>query len=307
MVKKGGSCMPKLQDPIGWVYIAEETSPIENTVGDLQYTERNGVSYAEFDTCLQTFEEINRNRRQYLSDNISNMIFKSDRIQTYLRDNAWFGEMDHPTQQFQNSPLTPERISAIWMPNRSHKILKPEFRGNELVARIQTSSGTEAGRGMACEIIQGLIPSFSCRAMASLENVNSKPTVIVKNLITYDWVLYPSHATAHMKGSATIVDKAVRAVGESAESIVDYTKNALKRFKKYSENVEIPLGEILERVGVVDPTVSMVLESFELDASLITGFTEDTNQAIIRDGDNMLYVNMNPSTKKEIHDFLSSY
>ena len=52
---------------------------------------------------------------------------------------------------------------------------------------------------------------------------------------------------------------------------------------------------------------ALVYESFELDASLITGFTEDTNQAIIRDGDNMLYVNMNPSTKKEIHDFLSSY
>lgn len=307
MVKKGGSCMPKLQDPIGWVYIAEETSPIENTVTNLRYTDRNGVTYAEFDTCLQTFSEMNRNRRQYLSDNISNMISKSERIQTMLRDNAWFGEMDHPTQQFQNSPLTPERISAIWMPNRSHKILNPEIRGNELSARIQTSSGTEAGRGMASEIIQGLIPSFSCRAMASLENMNGKPTVIVKNLITYDWVLFPSHASAHMKGSAKIVDKPIRAVEEAAQNIAEYTKNALKRFKKYSENVEIPLGEILERVGVVDPTVSMVLESFELDKSLIEGFTENANQAIIRDGDNRLYVNMKPSTKKEVYDFLSSY
>ena len=203
--------------------------------------------------------------------------------------------------------LTPERIAAIWMPNRSHKILNPTFRGNELNARIQTASGTEAGRGMAAEIIQGLRPSFSCRAMASLENVNNKPTVMVKNLITYDWVLFPSHKTAHMTSPAKIISKAANAVVEASKDIVDYTENALKRFKKYSESVEIPLGEILERVGVIDPTVSMVMESFELDASLLQGFTEDNSQAIIRDDSNLLFVNMNPSTKREVTDFLSSF
>lgn len=298
--------MPIPQNPIGWVYIAEETSPSENTVINLRTTNDNGILFAEFDTCLQTFEEINRNKRQYLSKNLQDAM-KSERITTLLRDNAWYGEMDHPTQQFQNSPLTPERIAAIWMPNRSHKILNPVFRGNELNARIQTASGTEAGRGMAAEIIQGLRPSFSCRAMASLENVNNKPTVMVKNLITYDWVLFPSHKTAHMKSPAKFVNKVADAVAEASQNIVDYTENALKRFKKYSESVEIPLGEILERVGVIDPTVSMVMESFELDSSLLQGFTEDNSQAIIRDDTNLLFVNMKPSTKREVNDFLASF
>lgn len=292
--------------PIGWVYIAEETSPIENTVTNLQTTNQDGILFAEFDTCLQTFEEMNRNKRQYLASNLENAM-RSERITTLLRDNAWYGEMDHPTQQFQNNPLTPERIAAIWMPNRSHKILNPTFRGNELVARIQTASGTEAGRGMAAEIIQGLRPSFSCRAMASLENVGGKPTVMVKNLITYDWVLFPSHKTAHMTSPATIISKAANAVSEASHDIVNYTENALKRFKKYSESVEIPLGEILERVGIMDPTVSMVMESFELDQSLLQGFTEDNSQAIIRDDDNLLFVNMSPKTKREVRDFLSSF
>lgn len=298
--------MPTTQNPIGWVYIAEETSPSENTVINLKTTNNDGILFAEFDTCLQTFEEMNRNKRQYLAKNLEEAM-RSERITTLLRDNAWYGEMDHPTQQFQNSPLTPERIAAIWMPNRSHKILNPTFRGNELNARIQTASGTEAGRGMAAEIIQGLRPSFSCRAMASLENVNNKPTVMVKNLITYDWVLFPSHKTAHMTSPAKIISKAANAVVEASKDIVDYTENALKRFKKYSESVEIPLGEILERVGVIDPTVSMVMESFELDASLLQGFTEDNSQAIIRDDSNLLFVNMNPSTKREVTDFLSSF
>ena len=298
--------MPTTQNPIGWVYIAEETSPSENTVINLKTTNNDGILFAEFDTCLQTFEEINRNKRQYLAKNLQEAM-RSERITTLLRDNAWYGEMDHPTQQFQNSPLTPERIAAIWMPNRSHKILNPVFRGNELTARIQTASGTEAGRGMAAEIIQGLIPSFSCRAMASLENVNNKPTVMVRNLITYDWVLFPSHKTAHMKTPAKFVSKAANAVVEASQNIVDYTENALKRFKKYSESVEIPLGEILERVGIIDPTVSMVMESFELDPSLLQGFTEDNSQAIIRDDSNLLFVNMNPSTKREVNDFLASF
>lgn len=298
--------MPTTQNPIGWVYIAEETSPSENTVINLKTTNNDGILFAEFDTCLQTFEEMNRNKRQYLAKNLEEAM-RSERITTLLRDNGWYGEMDHPTQQFQNSPLTPERIAAIWMPNRSHKILNPTFRGNELNARIQTASGTEAGRGMAAEIIQGLRPSFSCRAMASLENVNNKPTVMVKNLITYDWVLFPSHKTAHMTSPAKIISKAANAVVEASKDIVDYTENALKRFKKYSESVEIPLGEILERVGVIDPTVSMVMESFELDASLLQGFTEDNSQAIIRDDSNLLFVNMNPSTKREVTDFLSSF
>ena len=104
--------MPTTQNPIGWVYIAEETSPSENTVINLKTTNNDGILFAEFDTCLQTFEEMNRNKRQYLAKNLEEAM-RSERITTLLRDNAWYGEMDHPTQQFQNSPLTPERFLPL--------------------------------------------------------------------------------------------------------------------------------------------------------------------------------------------------
>lgn len=280
---------------LGYVYISEETSLTDkNPVDNLVVYNSNGVFYIDFDTILHSFGVINRNQRMYMAENIWECIL-TEKIQSLLADNAWFGEMDHPMQVTKNDILTPERIQSIWMPNRSHKIMRPEIKGNLLHAHIQTASGTEAGVGMAKEIIQGLHPAFSCRAIAFIQMRNGKPVVVVKRLITYDWVLYPSHKEAHATTAPTVVNKQFKAVTESSNDIIT------------SKDVMIPLKEILESVGKKDPNINAIMESFDLDISDLVGFDESKTHAIIKDKDNMIYAKINPKTVHEVKDFFRSF
>ena len=292
-----------MDENLGFMYLAEQVSPDDNTVNNLTYNDKAGVLFAEFDTILQTFGDLNRNKRTYIAKNVADNL-KTERILDMLRHNGWFGEMDHPTQETDNAKLTPERIRAIWMPNRSHKIIQPVVNGDVLTAKIQTASGTEAGRGMAMEIIQGLIPCFSCRAIASLQNINGKPTVIVRFIVTYDWVLYPSHKEASMQGTANMINKTMKAITESTQEAVNST---LKKFKKFSENVCLPLEEVLSNIGKTDINAQMVMEAFDLDEDSVCGMNPETNHLILRDGANQMYVNMSPNTKREVKDFLTSF
>lgn len=276
---------------LGLVYISEETNIGAHCANNVSDISSNGIIGVEFDTILHTFGDINRNQRSYLSENVWENIVRSDRIQSELHDNSWFGEMDHPMQKTKDSPLTPERLRSIDMKNRSHIIMSPRIVGDTLQAHIRTSCGTNAGVGMAKEIIgNSMKPAFSCRAIANLKMINNKPTVLVKSLITYDWVLYPSHARAH----CTSTPKVFR---EGVEEPVEVT----------SEDVIIPLKEILEFAGYKDINVNTVMESFDLHMEDVIGFDKPHKNFMIRDKNNVLYVNMRPETKKLVDDFFSSF
>lgn len=279
------------------VYISEQTSPDESIVDNIKVTDNHGVFFVEFDSILHSFECINRNSRSYMSSNVEEC-FQTERIQSLLHDNAWYGEMDHPLQITENGKLTPQRLQTIFMPNRSHKIMRPVFKNNLLYAHIQTASGTEAGEGFAKEIIQGLIPAFSCRAIATLKFIKGKPVVVCRKVITYDWVLYPSHKEAHIVSAATGTEKRVK-----TKTITESVK---EKFKTFSQDIMIPVKELLENVGV-DANVNMVMESFDLSKDDIIGVDTTGTRAIITDNNNTIYANMSPKTIKEVSDFYSSF
>lgn len=297
---------PNLQkaDDMGLMFIAEQVSPENNVVDSLKYQEKAGVKFAQFDTILQTFRCLNRNKRKYWGPNIDDML-KAERIVTMLRTNAWYGEMDHPYAAYQDQKLSPERIQLIEMSRRSHKIMNPAVKGDILRATIQTASGTEWGKGFCDEILQGLIPSFSCRAIAGIQNINGEPYVIVRKLITYDWVLYPSHHDANMEGTPQFMSKSSALVAlESAG--VDNGKHEDMR-ESYTKDILIPLKEILEHVGIKDPNTNAIMESFDLSLEDMVGFDSNLDHTIIRDGDNTIYAKISPQTKHSVIDFLSSF
>ena len=284
-------------DNMGYMYIAEESSVYGGSpVKNIDVINKNGVFFVTFDSVLHTFDEINRNQRQYKADNIRECLL-TEKIQSLLADNAFYGERDHPTQETENGKLTPERIQAIWMPNRSHIIKRPKIIGDELQAHIETCAGTDVGVGFAKDIIQGLKPAFSCRAIASMKLINGKPTVIVRRLITYDWVLYPSHKRAHMISSPKGVMKSIKA----------FTESAMDTVKDVVGDVLIPLQEILESVGKTDVNTQMIMESFELTPESLCGFDETHTHAIIKDNDNTIYAKISPQTKRKVDDFFSKF
>jgi hypothetical protein len=287
----------KLDENLGMVYISEMTSPEENIVKNLNVCDKNGIFYVEFDSCLQSFGVLNRNSRIYESSNIEECI-QSERIQHYLSHGGWYGEMNHPTPEYKDQPLSPERIQDICMGNTSHRMLNPHIEGNLLVSKIQTDAGTDAGLNLAKKMVQGFIPGFSCRAIASLMLKNNKPTVNVRKIITYDWVLFQSHREAEQNTQVKnkFVSKVANTVKEVTEKVGSCTRDVM-----------IPLKEILESVGRRDVNTQVILESFDLTEDNLVGFSKNKKAVIIKDENNTIYCNIDQNSRRRVNEFFKSF
>ena len=278
---------------MGLMYISESVSG-EKMISNLDCYDKNNLFYVVFDTNLQSFDVINRNQRMYKADNIWECI-QQEKIQCLLRDGCWFGEWDHPTPEKKDEQLSPERIQNVPPAKRAFKIMQPKLVGNLLQGKIQ-SAQNDIGISFAKEILAGWKPSFSCRAIATLKLINGKPTVIVRRLITYDGVWYPSHKEAHSISGIKPVNKIINAVTESVNDIKETVKDIM-----------IPLKEILESVGKTDVNTQMIMESFDLSMDSLVGIDDTHTKAIIKDKDNMIYTNISPETKHRVDDFFNSF
>lgn len=285
--------IPKEQEQPDFFYFAEQTSPDAADIKSFDYTTQRAGStwWLKFPACVHLFETMNRNTRQYLGDNIMEMIF-SDKNKALMAHNGWYGEMDHPSPMKEGETLTKKRVRSIWMPNRSHKLMNPVRKGNKCYMDIETCSGTEAGRGFANEIIQGLIPCFSCRSTGDLKIVNCKPTVIANNVITYDWVLYPGFEGAEMSSPAVVKSNTV--MTESADSDV----------QKFMGDLAIPFSELADDLAEGDGKVATYMEAFGDDAKIVG---VSGNDAIIRSDSLYIYAGLNKSSVDKVRDFYSSF
>lgn len=290
-------------DEIALMYLAEQTSPDDYKVKNLNIIEKLGAVWATFDAILHSFDVMNRNRRMYDGKNVWYCITSSDRIQDNLRKKGWFGEQDHPGQDYTSMALTAERVQKIHMPNRSHAIINPHISKNLLVSTIETAS-TEAGIGMAKELVRGFIPSFSCRSIAIMKERNGKPYVEVKKIITYDWVLYPSHREAEMITKPTFNNGRQKVILESV------SENINSIFKEYSSDFCVPVSEFedfKEFLLESDSNIQAVYEFCDEKITDITGFDPVTKNVIVNSGRNKMMVNVNMDTKKKVEDFLTSF
>lgn len=275
---------------LGFMYVSEEVSPESYSIKNMNVFDKHNMFYVEFDAILQTFRVLNRNIRQYLGENVDEQIKTDPKIISYLADNSWFGEQGHPGEDFKELHLTAERIMKIKQDNTSHKIMVPKVDNNALFAKIQTDAGTAAGVNMAKKILQGMIPGFSCRALAKIVMLNGVPTVIIKKLITYDWVFYQSHKEAR---------------NITKPELISQTLNA-DRVITESTDVCIPLKEILEYAGRKNVNTQIIMESFDLANDDLLGFSPDAKHLIVKDNDNRIYCNMDPKLSREVRSYLSN-
>ena len=272
-------------------YFSEQTSPKDMKI---DYEIKHGPGedwWVEFDACLHVFELMNRNTRQYLGDNIMDCL-NLDKIQSQLASDDWFGEMDHPYPSIDGQKLSEKRVRTIELSRRSHKIRNPHREGDKLYAHI-LSAGNDVGKGFANEIIRGMIPSFSCRCFGQMKLINGKPTIIVRLVVTYDWVLYAGFADAKMVGNPTTKTGSIP-VTESAEDS--------------NGDLAIPFSELAHDISEKDGSVSAFLESYDMDGSDIIGVTNDYKSAILSpDRDHYIYAKMNPNTVNRVKDFYRSF
>ena len=152
----------------------------------------------EFIAVLQEADTPNRNGRIYPKEALERAL-QAPQIQERLRNLNFFIEAGHPPADAsiaRQTSINPKNIAAI--------VKELWWEGNLLKGRIQTAD-TAIGRDMKGLIEQGSRVAFSLRAQASLgrDHVTGKQVVQDPiNIVTYDWVVNPSHEKAYLESIA---------------------------------------------------------------------------------------------------------
>lgn len=184
---------------IGYMICETPTQAQEVTV----VSDRNGR--VEIETVLQDLGVKNRNGRIYGKADLEPQM-TCERTTELIRTNNFFGEAGHP--------MTTElaRQSTIDLNNIAHSMSKIWIEGN-IVKAITRGTPNAQGELFNNLILEGTKPSFSLRALGTVANTSRGAEVKNIKLITYDWVVYPSHKKAYM----------TKIVGESTDLLQEAT------------------------------------------------------------------------------------
>ena len=252
-------------------YISEQTSYPEDYKNNFGFTvhDRGSRFFLTFSAILQSFGVLNRNRRMYLADNIMDRIVNDEYIQDQLRRNSWMGEIDHPAAILVGQELTMNRIANPDLKLTSHYIRSPKLNGNLLEANIQTDSSNENGMNMAIKIVDGkIIPAFSARVLGALQNQSGRPVVVVRKLITFDFVGFPSHQEALGKINQPVMESVDR-IEEASGCKIIFLKDLAKMAANNSKET------------------AWLCESFGLSIDNVIGLSNSGNSIAIQENQNI--------------------
>lgn len=284
----------QLTDLNTFCYIQEQTSSEDDYKGNFGYEvfDRGNRFYITFNAVLQSFGVKNRNGRKYDQNNVWDKIVNDEYIQDQLRKNCWMGEIDHPAAILKGDELTVQRIANPDLKLTSHYIRRPKLNGNLLEAPIQTDSGTEAGMNMAIKIVDGkIIPCFSARVLGNARTIGGELVVWVNKLVTYDWVLYPSHPEAEAKMN---------------QPRMEYVEQAAK----YANTRIVYFTELAKKAANDSKEMEYLCESFGVDINAVVGLTESGNSIIMQENKNVyiqpiLDKDVKAKTQKTLSDWLN--
>jgi hypothetical protein len=150
-------------------------------------------SVCSFACTLQDYGD-NRNKRRYSRDVLESAI-ASPSVQERLRTRTLYGEASHPFDDNMKRQL------SIDMTRVSHLVTGLQAGQGSVRGTVQTAA-TSVGRDMRGLIVENnSTVAFSMRGAGAARRVPGKDLVEVTKplvLVTYDWVTYPSHASAYM-------------------------------------------------------------------------------------------------------------
>lgn len=172
------------QMPIGYVIL--EGAPVE--VPDATIVSENGKRVVG-EGIIQTAEEENRNGRCYLHHDLLREV-NCARTNELLSTGNMCAENGHPMDQsiIRQQTIDPNNTVA--------RFLKIWMDGNNVMAHFK---GTNSAKGEEFDqdLREGFKPSWSLRALGSLNNIKGRNVVENLRVITWDRVIYPSHPNAY--------------------------------------------------------------------------------------------------------------
>lgn len=245
-------------------------SAISNPITNLKKTDHT----VEFTATLQEADEKNRNGRIYPREVLDEAIH-TPYVQERLQSRTLFGEAGHPLSQdlMRQTTIDPRNIAFL--------IEDLYWEGDMLKARCQTADTAE-GRDMAGLITEnGSTLSFSLRAQGNIVSDPIRQAKVVQSplmIITWDWVITPSHQHAVMDRFSVPTSEAMFNYGAFSNNAT-----ALTESMDVYEN-----GKIVENTPVMDYK--------KIDYSKYYGFAKKPISEIYIPSDTEILKSLNEST-----------
>lgn len=253
---------------------------------NLQVYDKGGMFYVKFDTVLQEFNKQNRNKRNYAGAPMTESL-QAPHIQELLQKKTWLGEAGHPHS------TDVARILTIDPKLTSHRINHFNVEGNFLKGEVETLDNGIYGTQMTKSILQGMEPAFSLRALASLiKQADGSSLMRSKcHIVTYDWVILPSHNTAYRDQSKPIqkIMQSVQADGNIA-----------------TESTLVPVieSQIADYIRMESANLKLVSNICEV-ATESMSLSGDLSHVIVREGSNTYAVKVEDRIKHDVRHFMA--
>lgn len=141
---------------------------------------------------LQKGNEKNRNSRMYRTPDLAREIAAPRQLELLSTGNM-LGEAGHPASK----DLV--RQQTIDPTNTCVRYLKFWMEGDDVMSTFKGTNNA-LGETFDRDLREGVLPAFSLRALGSIENTKEGAIVTGLKMITYDYVIFPSHPTAYTTG-----------------------------------------------------------------------------------------------------------
>lgn len=235
--------MGKLNNKIGYI-LCETATTSEDTKKPTIVEQSNNRVIVE--AVLQDMNVKNRNGRFYASPDMTPEL-KSSRLVELMKTGNLKGENGHPSSKdiVRQQTVDPMKVCC--------KYLKLWTDGNNIMAHV-TGTQNELGKNFNDDILVGEFPSFSLRALGTIENTTRGAEVRNIKIITWDRVIYPSHSAAYMTkvvsessiylpkdGNKLLVEKDDPGliVPVTNESVINYIKSQSSNLKSIKESFDV--------------------------------------------------------------------
>lgn len=177
--------------------------------------------------ALQTGNEKNRNGRIYRTEDLVREI-NAPRQKELLAAKQLCGEAGHPIGADANSLVRQQTIDPTKICVR---YLKLWMEGDNVMATFQGTNNA-LGEAFDKDLRQGVLPAFSLRALGTISSTPQGAVVENLKMITYDYVIYPSHPHAYTRGvlneSASSI--AIPKSNFAMSNAMDGSKSFIKEF-----------------------------------------------------------------------------
>lgn len=237
--------MPSNNNVIGYVILEGATMEPNGKIID---KDRNGKVIGK--AIFQEAEKENRNGRTYLAGDLLREI-NCARTKELLRSNTLYSEWCHPQGDMVRQQTIDPKCSVA-------RILSFEMDGNYVKGTF-TPINTPLGLGFNAEILEGVLPAWSLRALGCLENIRGRNVVTNLKMVTYDSVVFPSHDAAYTEG--IISESAIPTYGKVFREAAGAVRNS--SIKANGELIPITNDSVLSYIKNESANVSNILKQID--------------------------------------------